>query len=157
MTTASWRLPIGFRLPSSFSTERAVRLERCSSARTGGRFQMRSFAALFLLAVAVPLSGCTESLSPAPASGQLLRTGGAAYTLAPTTYGWQVDIPYEFENRTGGAVYLANCGGFVPPDLERKVDGQWRTEWGAVEDSCGSPPVVIQAGEVFRDTLQVTA
>jgi hypothetical protein len=111
-----------------------------------------------LAAAGLLVAGCeSPSEVPDPDGEPLMRTEASVYRLAERGVLLEVDIPFVYENRTGGAVYLVNCNGFVPPYLERKVDGKWRLEWGPGENGCLSPPVIIAAGQSYADTLGVHA
>jgi hypothetical protein len=123
---------------------------------------MVSMTKLVSVLLVVAFLGCEASngvgLSPELLRDPLMRTEGATYTLQRLEHGWELKIPYSYANRTGASVYLVNCGGHVPPYLERRgEDGAWKGEWGGVELSCLSAPVIIEDGAVFRDTLWVYA
>ena len=66
-----------------------------------------------------------------------------------------LEIPYQTRNPTSGSLYLIGCFVPSPPVLEKRVDGAWRTAYGAVVFMCLSPPVEIGPGEVRHDTLRV--
>jgi hypothetical protein len=110
-----------------------------------------------LHATVLCLAGCIGPFDLESGDDALMRTDTTTYTLRETFRGGrEVRIPYTYENRTGGRIYLVNCGGYVPPILEQKATGgEWRTAWGAVELTCLSPPVIIEPDAIFRDTLWV--
>lgn len=115
----------------------------------------RTFGHGFLV-IAVAVSGCTSTLEPIERDEELLlQTDRLAYDLDRDDLGFETEIPYAFTNRTGAAVYLVNCGGAWALRLDRKVGNGWEQAWGPVIPSCLSPPIVIEAGEVFSDTLRV--
>jgi hypothetical protein len=109
-----------------------------------------------LLLAVVALAACNGPFELESGDGFLMRTAAYSYTLRTISSRWEVDIPYTYENRTGGRVFLVNCNGYVAPFLEQKVaGGEWRMGWGAPENDCLSPPVIIEPGAIFSDTLRV--
>jgi hypothetical protein len=111
---------------------------------------------LSLLAAVVFCAACDQPFDLESFDDALMRTEASAYTLRSSSRGLEVAIAYRYENRTGGRVYLVNCNGYVAPVVERKVgDGEWELAWAAPENACLSPPVVIEPGAIFRDTLLV--
>jgi hypothetical protein len=85
-----------------------------------------------------------------------LQTDGTTFRIYTDDRGRQrVDIPYSFANRTGGPVYLVNCNGEFSVGLSRLVDDEWRSAWAYARQMCLSPPIVIEPGAVYRDTLRV--
>jgi hypothetical protein len=117
---------------------------------------LRAFLGMLALA-ALPLAACRTPLDVDTSEDQLLRTSADAYTLSRIEGAWELRIPYRYDNRTGGSVYLVNCNGYVPPSLERKTGSSWEGGWGAVEADCLSPAVVIPDGQSYSDTLTVFA
>ncbi len=93
--------------------------------------------------------------SPTSVTSPLIETGQRSYTLIPSNDGLATAIDYVFTNRTGGAVYIPNCNGAFPITLERKDGGEWREVWAPVLFACLSPPIVVEPGASFSDTLQV--
>lgn len=85
----------------------------------------------------------------------LLQTESLEYELSAGSIALSTEIPYSFENRTGGVVYLVNCNGHFALVLQRLEGEQWVTAWGPVLNDCLSPPIVIAQGEVFADTVHV--
>lgn len=111
---------------------------------------------LLVLAIAVVVASACDTGTGPPADGELLlRTDSDSYVLQSDAFGLGVDIPYAFENRTGGAVYLVNCNGAFAYRLERWEDGGWSFAWGPVLPECLSPPIVIAHGTSFADTARV--
>jgi hypothetical protein len=85
----------------------------------------------------------------------LLETDASTYELVRHEYGFTVSIPYTFTNRTGGAVYLTNCGGQLRLHLEREDGGDWHSAWAPILAACQSSPIVIEEDELWVDTLEV--
>ena len=98
------------------------------------------------------LSSCTDPTVP---TGAPLLTDATVYTLDFDGRGYAGAIPYSFTNTTGGKVFIVNCHGSFALHLERRQGDDWRMAWGPVLPLCLSAPIVIRAGEVFRDTVQV--
>jgi hypothetical protein len=73
----------------------------------------------------------------------------------PDADGLATEIPYVFHNRTGAPVFLVNCNGAFALTLERLEGDQWKVAWGPFLPLCLSPPIVIEAGARFADTLHV--
>lgn len=112
----------------------------------------RPFSVVGLL-VLVPAAACENG--PVDIGSPLLQTEQEAYELRPAGKGFATEIAYEFENRTGGRVYLVNCLGGFGLALDRWEGGEWVRAWSPVLRSCLSPAIVIEDGEVFSDTLHV--
>ena len=70
---------------------------------------------------------------------------------------YRVDIPYVFVNKRSTAVANIGCRPPVPPLLEWWTGAEWRSAYGAIELACLGPPLVIQAGATFADTLHLFA
>ena len=114
--------------------------------------------AVILLAAALPLlAGCDSILSPDDGVVPPIRTDALEYRLEVWNEDWlATEISYTFENRTGGPVYIPNCRGDFHLTLHRHHRGNWETTaWGNTVNGCLSPPIVIDAGETFSDTLRV--
>lgn len=107
--------------------------------------------ASLLLACAVPLE------PPARESGLPLQTEGLEYELRSTGQGLEVGIPFSYRNATGQTVYVVNCNRIAPPSLEKEEGGQWIHAWSAVVPDCLSPPIVIEPGQTYTDTLRLFA
>ena len=116
---------------------------------------------LCIVAVAWSTLGCESSTEVELSPGPALVTDGTSFRLerferlGSTAYG--VHIPYSFTNRTRTRVYLENCFGWFGSSLEMQQAGQWVRVWSQPLLSCESPPIVIERGEVFRDTLSASA
>lgn len=67
------------------------------------------------------------------------------------------EIPYVYENRSGGPVYLVNCAGSFDHHLERRTDEGWKRAWTPILKACLSAPIVVTAGATFQDTIRVYA
>lgn len=106
------------------------------------------------------LSGC-ELLSfvggSEEESGPLIQTDAQSYVVTRVRQGFHAEIPYVFSNRTGGAVYLVNCQQDFEISLERRDSARWVRAYNPPLRECLSPPIVIEAGERYRDTLLVRA
>lgn len=105
---------------------------------------------LLLVSSVLGCDGATDVRLP------LIQTEEDAYALHPTDSRLETEIRYTFENRTGRPVYLVNCAGGFGIALDRLEDGQWIPAWGNVVPACLSPEILIEAGEVFSDTLHVS-
>jgi hypothetical protein len=99
--------------------------------------------------------GCNDSTGLERDSEPLIQTHATEYKLKGDGPGLGVDIAYVFTNRTGGAVYLVNCGGSFGLHLERKAELGWHFAWGPVLNQCLSPPIVIEPNATFAGTLRV--
>jgi hypothetical protein len=104
-------------------------------------------------ALTVATLGCNGFFGPG--DGPPIRTDQPAYRLEDTGIGLETQIPFTFRNRTGGPVYIPNCGGNAPPMLQKLEDGQWVNAWAPVVLLCLSPPIVITPGTTYADTLRV--
>ena len=114
---------------------------------------LSSNPAAFLWTVPVILSGCLSGVGPSDLP--LLETDASTYELVRHEYGFTVSIPYTFTNRTGGAVYLTNCGGQLRLHLEREDGGDWHSAWAPILAACQSSSIVIEEDELWVDTLEV--
>lgn len=103
------------------------------------------------------LFGCDSPLALERDAGPLLQTDALEYRLERSSIGVEATIRYTFTNATGGAVHLANCRGDVSPNLERLEGSEWVTGWSPVRLLCASPPVVIEPGAEYRDSVHVIA
>lgn len=90
-----------------------------------------------------------------PADGSPMQTTATVYRLRSHPAGVAADIVYTYTNSSGAPVYLINCNGDVSPSFQRERDGKWENAWGPGTNACLSPPVVISAGDTYRDTLQM--
>lgn len=110
--------------------------------------------ALFL--VPLLLAGCDGILGP-DVSAALLRTEGRQFTIVQHGDHISGTVPYTYENRTGSAIYIPNCNGSFRWSLERLEGGRWVRTWSPIVLLCLSSPIVIEDGEVLRDTLWIAA
>jgi len=85
----------------------------------------------------------------------LLQTEVLEYRLTAESISLTAQIPYTFENRTGASVFLVNCNGDFALLLQRLEGNEWVTRWGPLINSCLSPPIVIDDGELYSDTVYV--
>lgn len=116
---------------------------------------------LIPLCAAALLSAC--SLLPADEPGDsaptsLVVTDRAKYDARLVMSGLDrvvFEIPFEIRNTTDGPLYRVGCHRPPGPVLEKSVGGEWVTAYATGELSCLSPPFVIAAGEISRDTLRV--
>ena len=90
-------------------------------------------------------------------SNRCFRLTPPVYTLRETPSGVEVEIPYTFDNRTGAAVFIINCGGGFSLALQKQEGGQWVNQWGNIVYSCLSPPIVIDMWAQFSDVVDVSA
>lgn len=105
-------------------------------------------------ALAAILLACSSPTTPG-ASGPLISTDAYRYTLQWDSIGWSVDIPYSFTNRTSGVVFVINCAGNFGILLERLDGDEWTPAWGNSVNDCLTPPIVIERGAIYLDTLHV--
>lgn len=105
------------------------------------------------------LAGCSISAGPEDPDSPAIRTDAQEYALESDDRGWRAEIPYTFVNRTGEDVYLENCRGGFALRLDRwqEDEGEWEEAWSPALLMCLSPPIVIGAGETFRDTIGLFA
>ena len=115
-------------------------------------------ALLLALSATLPACSLVGSEGPPAGPGGLLRTDRAAYDARLVTDGPDAivfEVPFEVQNTTGRPLYLVGCLRPPKPLLEKLDGGGWVTAYAAGEPGCLSPPFVIGAGEVRRDTLRV--
>lgn len=106
----------------------------------------------------VTMSACSGVVGLSD-SQRLIQTEAASYQLALVgegrNQGLEASIPYTFENRTGGTVYLPNCRGDFALRLEHATENGWEAAWSPIQLACLGPPIVIQPGSLYSDTLYV--
>lgn len=100
--------------------------------------------------------GCDPSTGVSREGEHLLQTDRPTYDLLSDGRWLRAEIPYTFTNRTGAPVYLANCRGGFALRLEREEGDGWVTAWSPILLMCLSPPIVIDDGVEFVDTLVVS-
>ncbi len=98
--------------------------------------------------------GCDTLDWLGPEDERLIQTEELEYQLTPDWVGLSVEIPYTFTNSTGRRVYLPNCNGSFGIRLIREQDGEWITAWAPIRPACASPPIVIEPGATFANTLR---
>ena len=100
--------------------------------------------------IVVAASACSSPVDP---SDELqILTDRASYEV--TADDFALTVSYEFTNRQDVAFHLAECNQ-ARPSLDHLADGEW-TELRGV--SCGptnSAPVVLEPGQVLRETTVV--
>lgn len=134
----------------------AARAVRPTAARPAG--PAAAPVAALAAALALAAAGCSTPRDPGGDDGASpLRTDRTAYTLERTARGLEVDIPFTFTNTTGRTVYVVNCNGIAPPSLVKREGRDWVTAWSPAVPLCLSPPIVIEAGTTYADTLDVVA
>lgn len=116
---------------------------------------------LFLFAIVI--AGCDSyGIEAAPPSGTLLQTDLPSYDARVVTNGplfnrrrlVRVDIPYETRNTTSRPLHAIGCGR-PSAILEKQQGNEWVVAYAPIELGCLSPPFVLEAGDVWRDTLRV--
>lgn len=85
----------------------------------------------------------------------LIQTDALSYTLEQASGGLMVEIPYTYENLTGGPVYHSNCNGAFSISLERFEANTWKAAWYPFRQTCLSPPIEIREGEIWETSLLV--
>lgn len=118
---------------------------------------MKSRFLLIPLMIAVSTTSCDSPLSVEREPDAAIQTDRLSYTLRKAGSGFEVEIPYTFANPTGSRVYLVNCNQYVEALLERETNNGWGMGWAPAVNDCLSPPIIIEPGEVFRDTVRVHA
>lgn len=110
------------------------------------------------LLVAATLSGCgvtdVERDTNAP-----IQTDRLEYTLRPSDDGraLETEIAYAYENRTNAAICMTHCNGHFSIALEKRRGDDWEAVWSpAIPECLTRPPITIDPGETYRDTLAVT-
>ena len=116
---------------------------------------MRSISGL--LGILIFLVGCDLPFGLGQEDEPLLRTEGEEFELRePGSADVPVlTIPYRFVNRSGSRVFLVNCLGDVRPHMDRRVGGRWVQAYAPLRLFCLSPPVIIEPGAEYSDTLNV--
>ncbi|MFP3947764.1 MAG: hypothetical protein ACLFWG_03465 [Longimicrobiales bacterium] len=111
----------------------------------------------FLGLVLVLLGGCDSTVGPFDPDDPLIRTEEQGYELELQGDEWlSTEIPYTFENRTGRTVHIPNCQGGISLRLDRLEGLDWESTWIPNLLLCISPPIVVDPGESFFDTLHVS-
>ena len=109
----------------------------------------RYFACLLVLA------GCRGvpdvERDPAP----MTQTAELRYPIERHDFGYSARIAYVFRNETDAAVRLAECAGDTRPLLQVRRNGIWVDAWHPLGIRCEDPPLVIDPGASFADTLTV--
>jgi hypothetical protein len=123
-----------------------------------GNWLVKQKMARWFVAVSLVAIGCGGPTVPAAGSDAPLQTSDLTYQLRDDGRGGlTTGIPFTYHNDTGRTVYLVNCGGDVPPSLEKWVDSRWVAAWSPILLMCLSPPIVIAPGDDFEYTLAVYA
>lgn len=103
----------------------------------------------------VAAAACDSTTEPPSPINAMIRPDTTAF-LVTVQEGWaSADVEYRFSNTTGGTVYLVNCLGAFGVRLDRWESESWRTVWSPALPACLSDPIVIEAGEVWADTLAI--
>lgn len=121
---------------------------------------------LALLAACTTMPGCADSNEPAlksatergtaiQQSSPALRTRADSYTLTATEAGYQGIIEFSFHNPTDQTVYIANCNGENPPELQKLIDGKWVTAWRGYQSSCSDAPITVGPHQQYRHRFGV--
>ena len=110
-------------------------------------------------AAAALLTTLAACESPTEARPRALLTDGTSFRLDLFPLhqggrGYSATIPYTFENRIGSTILLSNCLGSFHLDLEMEKAGEWFRFWSGGTCLVDSPPIVIEPGEVLRDTVR---
>ena len=101
------------------------------------------------------LVACSSPTEPGRDAAALMVTDADEYQLMADEWGMGTTIRYVFSNRTGRKVSLLNCLAWVPPSVEKLVEGEWEAALGAPTFDCLSAPVEIEPGAQYRDSLNV--
>lgn len=112
--------------------------------------------ALVGLGCALETSGPGGSQLPGDDDAPIV-TDANRYELRLTGIGWESAIGFAFQNVTDGTISLVNCHGAYALMLEKLVGDEWTMAWGPVLPECLGPTIEIAPGEVFTDTIHLTA
>jgi hypothetical protein len=118
---------------------------------------MKSTIFPVILMILLSSASCDSPLSVERDADAAIQTDRLEYTLREAGSGFEVEIPYSFTNTTGSKVYLVNCNQYVEALLELKAFDGWVVGWAPALEDCLSPPIIIEPGEVFQDTIRVHA
>jgi hypothetical protein len=107
---------------------------------------------LLLIAALRAAAGCSATAA-AQARSDLARdsvpdfqTDSLAYTLRATTVAYEGKIGVRFTNKTDGTAYFVNCNGGTGVELQKLIDGEWKTVWTPNRLLCLSDPIVVPKG-----------
>ena len=106
-------------------------------------------------------AGCESTTEPTADLGPAIETEASGFSFsewAPsgTVLGYRLEIPHVFTNHTRAPVYIKNCIGGFPINLEKRVDGEWAQVYvGGGLLQCLSAPIVVEPGATHSDTLEV--
>jgi hypothetical protein len=110
------------------------------------------------LVAASSLAGCALQNAAAPAPQEAaIRTDQPSYVLERRPSGWEVEIGFEYTNRTDRTISLLNCRGAFGFELQKWEGGAWVTAWVPALPLCLSPPIEIAPGATFPRTLAIFA
>jgi hypothetical protein len=86
----------------------------------------------------------------------LLRTHGESFVMTPLGETFEVTIPYTYENRTGGDVYLVHCGAAAPHfALEQRDGRRWVPVWAHLQLECAPVAVRIDEGATLSGAHRI--
>ena len=111
-----------------------------------------------LLAIAVAagtaVAGCRSPAGPVDDGSPPIRTAAASYALRVDARGVEVEIHYEFTNRTTRPIYMVRC---IAPHhrLEKLVDGVWVRALDPPRFGCIGPPIRVDPQWRFATTMAV--
>jgi len=127
------------------------------NTRRGGMHRSRTLvlAGLVLGACAPSREPDTPATTPAPPAA--IRTDAGRYVLRPGPVGGEATIVATFTAPADTTVHILHCNGAISWGLQRLEAGRWTNAWGAETNGCFSPPFVVNAGAVRRDTLTIVS
>lgn len=117
----------------------------------------------FVVAILVAVSVGACDLLPfyPPRNGgdgmEWIQTDSDRYRLVQEGSFLRTKIPYVYTNDAGTTIYIVNCRGVFPQRLERREAGRWVGTYGNAVRDCLSPPIVIEEGDTYADTLVISA
>lgn len=136
--------------------------------RIGDVAGSRLVARLALVACAIA-AGCGEGFGgagvplPERDTVPMLQTSALSYELEEDRHGLRATIPFEFTNKGTRTIYFVHCAVRYPGQeeraptlsmaLEMRTDTGWTRVWSSFTPACLSPPIVIDPGDRYRDTL----
>ena len=109
------------------------------------------------IAVLLGLASCEGGLLAPDDADPSIRTSADEYVFETTSIGWEIRIPFRYENRSEGPYFLPNCNGTYEFRLEKWLGDRWAAAFYPVLQACLSPVIRIESGDAFVDTIGVLA
>jgi hypothetical protein len=131
----------------------------CTVGCSGGQqlSRARSWSTLVRWIPLSFLAACQTLGVSAPPLTASLRTDSTQVTVHRSGFNYAATIGFAYTNTTPRPVSKRGCG-VTPPELEKKVNGQWVTAYRPVLLMClRVPDFSIGSGQTYRDALQFMA